>query len=110
MRMKNLLTIAVVLIFQSGCVGNPWQQFQINIQGYVGYDFNFVTQLLHLNNDRRLSKPEGYPLPNGDVQHEFIWDKRGAQTCIVLFEVNPETKKIVSVGSKGGTYACQWNG
>jgi hypothetical protein len=99
-----------VLIALAGCVGNPWEQFQTNMQGYVGYDFDRVKTLLQLAIRDPRTNENGYPLPNGNIQREYIWETRNAQTCIVLFEVNPSTNKIVSVGSKGGTRACQWNG
>ena len=109
--MKVILSLAIV-IFLSGCItGNPWEQFMTNTEhNYNGKDFIEVKARLVQGGRYETTPESGYLLPNGNRQHEFDWGTRNGSTCILILEVENSTNRIVSVGGKGGLYACYWGG
>jgi len=110
--MKFIKTISILVLFGSmyGCAGNPWQQFLGNIQTFVGKDFQHLKNDLISGGRHEITEDGGYKLPNGNFQHEFWWGDRKGLRCILLIEESSTSNKVVVVGGKGDTTACQWGG
>jgi len=103
--------VVFLATFLVACTGNPWQQFMINtVHRYQDKDFSEVKKDLEQGGRYETTPESGYDLPNGNRQHEFDWGTRNNQTCTLLLEVNNSTNTVVSVGGKGGLYACHWGG
>jgi len=110
MQMNKILATILLSVLVSGCItGNPWQQFLGNIQSFVGEDFQTLKKDLESGGRYEITKNGGYPLPNGNRQHEFWWGGL-KEKCILLIEVDSSSNKVVSVGGKGATKECQWGG
>lgn len=110
--MNKFLITLILTAFLVGCVGNPWEQFLGNIQMFVGENFQTLKKELRHGGISELTENGGYLLPNGNIQHEFLWwwsNKKGLR-CILLIEESQETHKVVVVGGKGDTIACRWGG
>ena len=109
--MKAYILIATLMLL-SGCItGNPWAQFMTNIEHhYKGRDYSEAKEELAQGGRYEITPEGGYDLPNGNRQHEIDWGSRKGATCSLILEVDSQSGKIVSVGGKGGMYACQWGG
>ncbi len=77
---------------------------------YGGKEFSEVKKQLGKGGRYETTPEPGYKLPNGNRQHEFNWGTINDSTCTLILEVESHTNKVVSVGGKGGLYACYWGG
>lgn len=101
-RLGLLFVSALILV--SGCAtGRAHQNFRNVIQSDVGMSIDYP----HILWNRYPSgRGDIRKLRNGNDEYEYFWDRREQSKCVVFFEVDNTSERIIAVRYKGTADTC----
>lgn len=107
--MRSVSSFVVVAgVALIGCTGNPYKQFHSHIKTALGQSIETVQRSCekHCGSYGHGLVVRTGTMMNGNELYERVDRNTPEKRCIVLYEVNPQTRTVVAVGMKGDTEMC----